>query len=100
MAWEDHKVSRSVNDMQWDFYECRQTGRRFATLSTWTGGNHHNPWDVKLEEADHPALEFESENKAKKYVEFAVARKAYSERECQFGTFPHAQSPFPGDYAP
>ena len=94
MAWQDHKIYQTVmTDIQYDFYVCSQTGRRFATLVNWTGGNHHNPWDVKLEEADHPALEFETEQQAKNYVEFTVARRTYTQRDCEFGTFPNAQSP-------
>ena len=98
MAWEDHKIlPQGLTDLQYDFYVCAQTGRRFATLVNWTGGDHKNPWDVKLEEAEHPALEFNTEEQAKKYVEFTVQHRTYSQRNCEFGMFPEAQSPRAGE---
>jgi hypothetical protein len=94
LDWQTHQIlSGGPSDVQYDFYICRQTGRRFATLSNFTGGNRRNPWDVKLDESNHPSLEFQTEEEAKKYAEFTVPRRAYSQHNCEFGTFPGAQAP-------
>lgn len=94
MVWQAGRIlPGGLTDIQYDFYVCRQTGRHFATLSNWTGGNHRNPWDVKLEEDNHPALEFQTEEEAKKYVEFTVSHRPYSQHQCEFGMFPETQAP-------